>query len=68
MLKELYSSGIVKVKDLISEGGQFIDLYHYCTSHHIKYNFIQTLSIRKAVPPSWIAEITSKTESWRRVM
>ncbi len=28
----------------------------YCTSHHIKYNFIQTLGIQKVIPPSWIAE------------
>ncbi len=66
MWKELYSSGIVKVKDLISEEGQFIDLNHYCTSHHIKYNFRPTLSIRKAIPPSWIGEIRSKTENGRR--
>ncbi len=66
MWKELYSSGIVKVKDLISEEGQFIDLNHFCISYHIKYNFIQTPSIRKAIPPSWIDEITSKTENGRR--
>ncbi len=54
MWKNVYSSGIVKMKDLISEEGQFIDLNHNCTSHHIKYNFIQTLSIRKAIPPIWI--------------
>ncbi len=39
---------------------------YYCTSHNIKYNFIQTLSISKAIPPSWIDEITSKTENGRR--
>ncbi len=41
MWKELYSSGIVKVKDLISEEYIFINLSHYCPSHHIEYNFIQ---------------------------
>ncbi len=39
MWKELYSSGIVKVKELISKDGQFIDLKHHFTSHHIKYTF-----------------------------
>ncbi len=68
MWKELYSSGIVKVKDLISEEGQFIDLNQYCTSHHIKFNFIQTLILEKTIPASWIAEITSKAKSGRRVM
>ncbi len=61
----LYSSGIVKVKDLISEERQLIDLNHYCTFHYIKYNFIHTLSIRKAIPTSWIDEVTSKTENGR---
>ncbi len=42
--KELYSSGIVKVKHLVSWEEQFIDLNHYCKSHHITYNFIQTIS------------------------
>ena len=66
MWNELYSSGIVKIKDLISRDGQFIDLNLHCKSHHIKYNFIQTLSIRKAIPPSWMAEITLKTLSGQR--
>ncbi len=57
-VEELYLSGIVKVIDLISEERQFINLNHYYTSHHIKYNFIQNLSIRKAIPASWIDEIT----------
>ncbi len=68
MWKELYSSGIVKVKDLISQEGQSIDLNHYCTSHHIIYNFIQPLSIKKAIPLSWIDEIISKTEWEKRIM
>ncbi len=66
MWKELYSISIVKVKDLIFEEEQSTDQNDYCTSHHIKYNFIHTHSIKKTISPSEIAEITSKTESGGR--
>ncbi len=59
MWKELYSSGIVKIKDCISKDRHFI-------SHHIKYNSIQTLGNQKAISPSWIVETISEMWSGKR--
>ena len=51
---DLYRAGIVKVKDIISQDGQFLDLNMFCREHGVKHNFIQIARMKKAVPKEWV--------------
>ena len=59
MWKNLYVTGIVKVKDLFDNNGCFIDLDAYCTRNNIQFNFIKNMGIRKAIPHQWKTEIAA---------
>ena len=50
----IYQAGIVKVRDIVSNDGSFIDLTDFCRNHDVKYNFIQIIRMRKAIPKEWI--------------
>ena len=58
----LHRAGIVKIKHLFTQDLSFVDLSQLCEEKHVRHNFIQTLGIRKAIPVSWITEITSSPE------
>ncbi len=60
---ELYNAGIVKVKDLVTDEGNIIDIAKFCTEHNIKHNFLQVIRLRKAIPSEWVAEIASTSNS-----
>ena len=59
---QLYKAGIVKVKHLFNQNLSFIDLSHFCKANNIKYNFIQLLQLRKAIPLSWVTDITANAQ------
>ena len=54
---ELYKAGICKVKDLFTQGMQFIDLLEFCSTKNIKHNFLQVARVKKAIPKSWVMKI-----------
>ena len=56
---KLYASGIIKIKDLFTPEGSMIDLGKFCQDNNITYNFLQAHRIRKAIPPDWLATITT---------
>ena len=58
----LYRAGIVKIKHLFTQNFSFIDLTQFCQDNNVRCNFIQTLSVRKAIPSKWITDITSSPD------
>ena len=58
----LYKAGIKKVKHLFDENWSFADLSHFCEANDIKFNFIQLLRLRKAIPSNWVTDILANTQ------
>ena len=56
---KLYQAGIVRVKDLFTPQGSPIDLVNFCRENNIAYNFLQVLRVKKAIPPDWLALLSS---------
>lgn len=56
---QLYKSGISKVKDIINPDGSFKDIGKFCQDNNIKYNFLQIIRLRKAIPVEWLSVIST---------
>ena len=56
---KLYEAGIVKVEDLFTPEGAPINLDTFYQEEIIAYNFLQVYRVKKAIPPNWLAMVTS---------
>lgn len=54
----LYLAGIVKIRDLLKDNGEVIDLANLCKIKNIKFDFLKIIRVKKAIPTQWLSEIT----------
>ena len=59
---DLYKAGICKVKHLFTSENKWIDVAEFCELNNVKYNFLQIIRVKKALPHDWISKITSRPQ------
>jgi len=48
--KEWFSKGVVSVKDLLNESGQYLSFQEFISKNHCKTNFLQYYQILSSIP------------------
>ena len=54
---DLYKAGIVKVNDILSANGQWLDLTTLCVKYGIKCNILRYQKLKLSVPKDWLTKI-----------
>ena len=60
--KEWFSNGVISVKDLLNESGQYLSFQEFISKYHCKTNFLQYFQILSSIPNHLLnkARVTGK--------